>query len=113
MCAAHATGRGRDDDDDDDNYSFLRLKNWGAFRILCVLGAAELSKLKPDTIFERAGPGRCTLNRLTGPQTSAGVLRVTILLLLCYNTIFSSYKYNVIISVSARGSPLVYVSRAS
>lgn len=106
------TGRGRDDDD--DNYSFLRLKNWGASRILCVLGATEQSKLKPDTIFERAGPGRCTLNRLTGPQTSAGVLRVTmLLLLLCYNTIFSSYKYNVIISVSARGSPLVYVSRAS
>jgi len=47
------TGRGRDDDD--DNYSFLRLKNWGASRILCVLGAAKESKLKPDTIFERAG----------------------------------------------------------
>jgi len=52
------TGRGRDDDSDgdDDNYSFLRLKNWGASRILCVLGAAKQSKLKPDTIFERAGP---------------------------------------------------------
>lgn len=105
-------GRGRDDDD--DNYSFLRLKNWGTSRILCVrCSVAKRSKLKPDTIFERAGPGRCTLNRLTGPQTSAGVLRVTMLLLLRYNTIFSSYKYNVIISVSGRGSPRVYVSRAS
>jgi len=46
------TGRGRDDDDD-DNYSFLRLKKSGCVSdIIC--GAAEQSKLKPDTIFERA-----------------------------------------------------------